>query len=76
MKDQTMIETEKTLPRPEVNLANLGQAVVAYVRPVPSPTGVQFTIHAADGQILGVAPDQSAALGAIIANGLRPIRLN
>jgi hypothetical protein len=71
-----MTENERTARTADIDLASLGQAAVAYVRPVASPTGIQFAIHGADGQILGVAPDQSAALGAIIANGLRPVRLN
>ena len=71
-----MIENDKIAAAASVDLARLGQEIVAYVRPVASPTGVQFAIHGADGEVLGIAPDQSAALGAIIANGLRPLWLN
>lgn len=71
-----MTENDKIAAAAGVDLARLGREVVAYVRPVSSPTGIQFAIHGADGEVLGMAPDQSAALGTIIANGLRPLWLN
>ncbi len=47
-------------------LARLGVAQIAYVRPVIVNGAAAFAIHAADGTPMAIAPDQNVAMAAIV----------
>ena len=66
----------RTAPRTEIDLEKLGLEHVAYLRRALMD-GVQgFSIHAADGRIIGFAPDMAQALGAIIQNNMEAVPLH
>ncbi len=53
-------------------LAELGVAQLAYIRPVVVDGGHAYAIHAADGRPLGVAPTIGAAASAIREHDMIP----
>lgn len=53
-------------------LAALGMAEIAYVKPVVVNGAVAFAIHAADGSPMGIAAEEKVALAAIRQHGLEP----
>lgn len=66
-----MIETNS------VDLESLGNLVLAYVRPSSAGEGFdRWSIHAADGSVIGFAPDRVLALGSILHRGLVPVSLH
>ena len=59
------------------DLALWGMDEVAYVRPVTTEDGRQAAgIFAADGERIGVAPDEEIAAAAAIQEGLLPLRVH
>lgn len=54
----------------------MGLSVVAYARPAEVEGQPVFTIHAADGSQIGVAPTRERANGAMIQHGLIPVSLH
>jgi hypothetical protein len=53
-------------------LARLGVAQIAYVKPVMMNGAPAFAIHAADGTPMAVAGDRDAAISAIIQHEMLP----
>jgi hypothetical protein len=53
-------------------LEYLGMDEVAYVKPVVTETGPAFSIHAADGRQLALAPSEALAAAMIIQNEMLP----
>ncbi len=58
------------------DLAQLGVAHLAYVKPVSVNDGIAYAIHSADGTQLGVAPDRDVAFAAIRQHELEPVSLH
>jgi len=60
----------------EEQLAKLGVAQIAYVKPV-FVNGVQgFAIHAADGTAMAVAGDRDVAIAAILQHEMHPLSVH
>lgn len=60
----------------EQQLAALGMAQIAYVKPIVI-NGVQgFSIHAADGTQMGVAGDRSVAMAAVVQHEMLPLSVH
>jgi len=60
----------------EEQLAKLGVAQIAYVKPV-FVNGVQgFAIHAADGTAMAVAGDRDIAIAAILQHEMHPLSVH
>jgi hypothetical protein len=60
----------------EAQLAKLGVAQIAYVKPV-FVNGVQgFAIHAADGTAMAVAGDREVAIAAILQHEMHPLSVH
>ncbi len=57
------------------DFAAMGLQQVAYIRPTVVNGVTTFTIHAADGTQIGVAPTHDVAFGAIVQNELEPATL-
>jgi len=57
----------------EVELARLGMAQIAYVRPIRLNGSEGFAIHAADGTPMAVADEFSAAVAAIMQHDMIPV---
>lgn len=58
------------------DFAAMGMQQVAYVRPALINGVPAFTIHAADGSQIGVAPNRDVAIAAMIQNELEPVSLH
>lgn len=57
--------------------AELGTPRIVYVKPVVLPDGSRnFSIHAANGERLGLAPDYARALAEIRSHKLEPVTLH
>lgn len=56
----------------EAQLAQLGMAQIAYVRPVVMNGEAGFAIHAADGTPMAVAGDRDVAIAAILQHDMVP----
>lgn len=63
-------------PLDATGFINAGLNVVAYVRPITTPEGSGFAIHAANGERYGIAPNMAAAYGFIKQNDMEPISLH
>lgn len=60
----------------EQQLAALGMAQIAYVKPI-MVNGVQgFSIHAADGTQMGVAGDRNVAMAAVVQHEMLPLSVH
>jgi hypothetical protein len=57
------------------DFAAMGMQQVAYVRPAVVNGIVAFTIHAADGTQIGMAPNRDVAFAAVIQHELEPVSL-
>ena len=57
----------------EVELARLGMAQIAYVRPIRLNGSAGFAIHAADGTPMAVTEELSAAVAAIVQHDMIPV---
>ncbi|MBV9251250.1 MAG: DUF1150 family protein [Acetobacteraceae bacterium] len=53
-------------------LAQLGMARLAYVKPIVVDGNAAFAIHAADGTPMAMAPDRELAIAAIIQHEMVP----
>lgn len=58
------------------DLATLGLEHLAYIRAAEMDGTQGFSIHAADGRIIGFAPDRSKAIGAIKQHEMEPVSLH
>ncbi len=58
------------------DFAAMGMQQVAYVRPALIKGVVTFTIHAADGTQIGLAPNRDVAFAAVIQHELEPVSLH
>jgi|MDTD01.1.fsa_nt_gb hypothetical protein len=56
--------------------AALGLPNLAYVKPVESKGTVEYEIHAANGERIGVAPSHETAVAAVIQHDLEPVNLH
>lgn len=57
-------------------LALLGIADIAYVKPVMNDGQPMFAIHAADGRQVGVMADREVAFAAVRQNDLEPVSVH
>ncbi|HEY6433819.1 MAG TPA: DUF1150 family protein [Acetobacteraceae bacterium] len=60
----------------EAQLAQLGMAQIAYVRPVTVNGEAGFAIHAADGTPMAVAGDRDMAIAAILQHEMVPVTVH
>ncbi len=60
----------------EAQLAQLGMAQIAYVRPVTINGEAGFAIHAADGTPMAVADDHDMAIAAILQHEMVPVTVH
>ena len=58
------------------DFAAMGMQQVAYVRPAMVNGIMAFTIHAADGTQIGMAPNRDIAFAAVIQHELEPVSLH
>jgi len=58
------------------DFAAMGMQQFAYVRPAMVNGIVAFTIHAADGTQIGMAPNRDIAFAAVIQHELEPVSLH
>jgi len=57
-------------------LMGIGLESVAYIRRVEVDGNHRYAVHGADGKVLSIAKDKSAALVAMLANDLEPVTLH
>jgi hypothetical protein len=60
----------------EAELAKLGMAQIAYVRPVVVNGEAGFAIHAADGTPMALAGDRDMAIAAILQHDMVPVTVH
>jgi hypothetical protein len=60
----------------EGQLASLGVAEIAYLKPVVVNGTPAFAIHAADGTAMALAGDAEVAMAAIRQHGMEPVRVH
>ncbi|HEX5328203.1 MAG TPA: DUF1150 family protein [Acetobacteraceae bacterium] len=60
----------------EAQLAQLGMAQIAYVRPVTVNGQAGFAIHAADGSPMAMAGDLDVAIAAILQHDMVPVTVH
>ena len=58
------------------DFAAMGMQQVAYIRPAVVNGVTAFTIHAADGTQIGMAPNRDVAAAAVIQHELEPVSLH
>jgi len=58
------------------DFAAMGIQQVAYIRPAMVNGIVTFSIHAADGTQIGMAPNRDIAFAAVIQHELEPVSLH
>lgn len=58
------------------DFAVMGLQQVAYIRPAIVNGVMAFTIHAADGTQIGMAPNRDVAFAAVIQHELEPVSLH
>ena len=58
------------------DFAAMGVQQLAYIRPVLVNGVTAFTIHAADGTQIGVAPTREVAFAAVVQHELEPVSLH
>jgi hypothetical protein len=58
------------------DLAAIGMQQLAYIRPAVVNGVTAFTIHAADGTQIGIAPNHDVAVAAVIQHELEPLSLH
>jgi hypothetical protein len=77
-------QDEQVVPAPVVDirhistqqLAQLGMAQIAYVKPVVVNGSAAFAIHAADGTPMAVAGDLEVAMAAIVQHEMVPAQVH
>jgi hypothetical protein len=67
---------DSMLPMSDADLAVLGLADVAYLRPVVIDGQPGFAVHAANGNRLGIAPTREIARAFIREQELEPVSLH
>jgi hypothetical protein len=60
----------------EGQLASLGVAEIAYLKPVVVNGTPAFAIHAADGTAMALAGDAEVAMAAVRQHGMEPVRVH
>jgi len=58
------------------DFATMGMQQIAYVRPAVVNGVTAFTIHAADGTQIGMAPNRDVAFAAVVQHELEPVSLH
>jgi len=58
------------------DFAAMGVQQIAYVRPAVVNGVTAFTIHAADGTQIGIAPTRDIAFAAVLQHELEPVSLH
>jgi hypothetical protein len=58
------------------DFATMGMQQIAYVRPAVINGVTAFTIHAADGTQIGMAPNRDVAFAAVVQHELEPVSLH
>jgi hypothetical protein len=58
------------------DFAAMGMQQVAYIRPAVVNGVTAFTIHAADGTQIGIAPSRDIAFAAVLQHELEPVSLH
>ncbi|HKT16434.1 MAG TPA: DUF1150 family protein [Stellaceae bacterium] len=58
------------------DFAAMGVQQLAYIRPAVVNGVTVFTIHAADGTQIGMAPNRDVAFAAVVQNELEPVSLH
>jgi len=58
------------------DFAAMGMQQLAYIRPGVVNGMTVFTIHAADGTQIGMAPNRDVAFAAVVQNELEPVSLH
>ncbi len=71
-----MTTTERIGPISAQDLALLGLAELAYLRPAEVDGQSGFAIYSANGRMVGFAPDRNVALRLIRDNDLEPVSLH
>lgn len=71
-----MTSTERVKAMSDRDLAGLGLAEVAYLRPTVIDGQSGFAIHSANGRVVGFAPDRAVALRLIRDNDLEAVSLH
>ncbi len=60
----------------EQDFAVMGMQQVAYIKPTVVNGVTAFTIHAADGTQIGIAPNRDVAFAAVVQHELEPVSLH
>jgi hypothetical protein len=58
------------------DFAAMGVEQIAYVRPTLVNGVAAFSIHAADGKQIGLAPNRDVAFAAVVQHELEPVSLH
>ena len=58
------------------DLATMGVQQIAYIRPTLINGVAAFSIHAADGTQIGIAPNRDVAFAAVVQHELEPVSLH
>ena len=58
------------------DFAAMGMQQLAYIRPTVVNGVTAFTIHAADGTQIGIAPNRDVAFAAVVQHELEPVSLH
>jgi hypothetical protein len=58
------------------DFAAMGMQQLAYIRQTAVNGVTVFSIHAADGTQIGMAPSRDVAFGAVVQNELEPVSLH
>jgi hypothetical protein len=66
---------QKTQPWDTLDLLNLGNGALAYVRPVTLYGKTLYAVHGADGQTLAVVDSFATAHSSIQDNDMLPVQL-
>lgn len=60
----------------QTELAIMGMANMAYVRPVKKGGREGYAIHAADGTALAITDDMSVAIATIVEHDMQPVSVH
>lgn len=58
------------------DFATMGMQQIAYVRPTLVNGVMAFSIHAADGTQIGLAPNRDVAFAAVVQHELEPVSIH
>jgi len=68
--------TEKLRQITPQDFAAMGVQQLAYIRPTVVNGVTAFSIHAADGTQIGIAPNRAVAFAAVVQHELEPVSLH